>query len=410
MHFAIVSYTFPPSKEIGGRRWAKFSQHLSRLGHEVTVVCANKSTDINWYREEYPGINFRLLPKRYPDWLSGYTKSFGEKLGYFFATRILKFFTRHNLFDKGFAWRNVMLNALEDLHQHNKIDILIASGAPFSILHFGAEFKNKHKEIFYVTDLRDPWTWGDYYGLPNLPLYKKKYQKHLESESMKWSDMVCYSTQSIGDFLKNQYPAFESKMLLLPHAYEPDKFPKNTKEEKRNGFIYGGSLYPGLEDYFKKIAAVIDSNPDPAFKWDIYTGSPYPLLDDPLFTGKNIVKHSFVPEQQLFQEIKKSSAYLVLFPPTDKDLISTKFFEIIYTGTPILYIGAEGDVGKFIRENRVGVHILPENIEEELPKYLKGKIPFEPGYFDISQYTFEVVTQNFVKAIIDFKIRDWQGL
>lgn len=403
MHFAIVSYTFPPSKEIGGRRWAKFSQHLSQQGHEVTVICSNKSTDLSWYKKEYPEIDFRLLPKRYPKWLSGYTKSFSEKLRYFFATRIGTHFIKHNIFDTAFAWKRQMLRALEDIHRSKKIDVLVATGAPFSVLYFASEFKKKYNEILYVSDLRDPWTLGNYYGLPDLPLYKKNYQKHMEFKTMEFSDLICYSSQSIGDFLKNQYPVFTDKMLLLPHAYDPDKFPKNMNEGKREGFIYGGSLYPGIEGYLNEIISVLKSNPESGFKWKIYTGTPYPLLDDALFTSQSIVKHHFVPEEQLFKEIMSSSAYLVLFPPSDKDIISTKFFEIIYANTPILYIGEDGELGKFISENRVGVHILPENIKSELPKYLNGDVPFEHGYFDVTQYSFSSVTESFLKVLKDIK-------
>ena len=62
MHFTIVSYTFPPSKEIGGRRWAKFSLNLANMGHEMTIICADNSTDVSWYEKEYPGIEVKLLP------------------------------------------------------------------------------------------------------------------------------------------------------------------------------------------------------------------------------------------------------------------------------------------------------------------------------------------------------------
>lgn len=404
MHFAIVSYTFPPSQEIGGRRWAKFSQHLSRLGHKVTIICADKAgAPPGWYEKEYPGLEVILLPKRYPDWLSGYTKSILEKLYYFIFVRILSPLTKQNLFDTGFAWKKTMLRALEDLHTKNKIDVLVATGAPFSLLYYGSAFKNRHKEIFYVTDLRDPWTWGSYYGIPALSRIKKKYQELSEYSSVKSSDMVCYPTDNMGNFLKQKYPEFSPKFYLLPHAYEADKFPKTAVHEKKAGFIYGGTLYKGIEDYLKRIADVLKSNPNSGFKWDIYTGTHYPLLDDPAFAHGCILKHPLVPEERLFLEIKKSAAYLALFPETDKDLISTKFFEIIYAGTPILYIGEEGDVGRFVRENRVGVHILPANIEKELPKYLNGNVPFEPGYFDVSQYSFHTVTENFLKALANRK-------
>jgi hypothetical protein len=122
------------------------------------------------------------------------------------------------------------------------------------------------------------------------------------------------------------------------------------------------------------------------------------MFDNNFANGK-IQKFNFIPEQELFKKIKTSVAYLVFFPESEKDLISTKFYEIIYTQTPIIYIGAEGAVGKFIRENRVGVHILPENMEEELPKYFHQSVPFESGYFDLSKFSFQKVTQDFIVKI-----------
>lgn len=398
MHFTIVSYTFPPSKEIGGRRWAKFSQHLAKKGHEVTVICAADTMDHNWFEKEFPGVELRVLPKCYPDWLSGFTKSLKEKLLYIIYTRLWSPFTKQNLFDRGYAWKKPMLEALEDLHRVKPIDVLVVTGAPFSLLYYGSEFKMRHKEILYVGDLRDPWTWGSYYGIPNLAPRKKKLQELSELKTIEACDMVCYPTEHMGDFLKKKYPAFSLKMYLLPHAFDPDKFPTSSIMEKREGFIYGGSLYPGIEGYIKKLAEILKSNPDTTFKWDIFTGSNYPLID--LNFKKGVVNmHALIPEDQLFQKIVKSSAYLAFFPVSDKDLISTKFFEIIYTKTPIVYIGEEGDVGRFIRDNHIGVHILPQNMELDLPNYLNGHVPFETGYFDVEQYTFAKVTENFLIAI-----------
>jgi len=405
MHFTIVSYTFPPSNDIGGRRWAKFSQHLAKKGHEVTVLCADNVINDEFYEKEFPGINVKVLPKCYPDWLSGFAKSLKEKVLYKFYSGFLNPFTKQNLFDKGFAWKKTMLTELENTHLKNPIDVLVVTGAPFSLLYYGSLFKKLHKEIEYVADLRDPWTWGSYYGIPNLSRFKKKYQEMSEYKTLEACDMVCYPTEHMGNVLKGLYPSFSSKLYLLPHAYDPDKFPNVPQHEKREGFIYGGSLYPGIEDYIKHLGEIVKANPDSGFMWNIYTGTNYPLIDSNFANGC-IQKHKFVPEEQLFQKIKNSSAYLAFFPPTDKDLISTKFFEIIYTQTPILYIGDEGDVGRFVRENRVGVHILPENMKRDLPKYLSGNVPFEKGYFDVAQYTFDSVTENFLIALKKLKSKN----
>jgi len=408
MHFAIVSYTFPPSKEIGGRRWAKFSQHIAKNNHQVTVICANQSVNHDWYRKDFPGINFKLLPKCYPDWLSGFTKTTKEKLQYMFYTRVVSPLTKQNLFDRGYAWKKPMLQALEDLHQSQPIDIMVVTGAPFSLLYYGAAFKARYKSIIYVGDLRDPWTWGSYYGIPNLSFFKKKFQEKSELKFIEACDLVCYPTENMGSFLKEKYPDFLSKFYLLPHAYDPDKFPKIIKEQKRKGFIYGGSLYDGIEEYLLKLDKIVKANSETEFEWEIYTGTNYPLIDTNFANGK-VSKKPLIPEEQLFQKISESAAYLAFFPTTDKDLISTKFFEIIYSQTPILYIGEEGEVGKFIRENRIGVHILPENMERELPQYLNGKVPFENGYFDVKQYTFSSVTQNFLNFLKEYKQQQVQS-
>lgn len=402
MHFTIVSYTFPPSTEIGGRRWAKFSQHLAKKGHEVTVVCANDLVNREFYEKEFSGIDVRVLPKCYPEWLSGFTKSLREKLLYMVYTRVVSPITKQNLFDRGFAWKKPMLNELEQIHRKKPIDVLVVTGAPFSLLYYGSLFKICHKEIQYVTDLRDPWTWGSYYGMPTLSKSKKKFQELSECKTIEACDMVCYPTENMGDVLKEKYPGFLSKFYLLPHAYDPDKFPNINTKENREGFIYGGTLYDGIEEYIKQLAEIVKANPDSGFKWDIYTGTKYPLINSEFANG-SIQKLSFITEEQLFQKISKSAAYLAFFPKTDKDLISTKFFEIIYTQTPIVYIGEEGDVGRFIRENRVGVHILPENMKNELPKYLNGNVPFEKDYFDVLQYTFSSVTDKFLIALKNFK-------
>lgn len=402
MHFAIVSYTFPPSIDIGGRRWAKFSQQLVKRGHEVTVICSGTLVDYDWYKHEYAGVKVIPLPKRYPEWLGGFTKSLYEKVAYKFYISILSHFTKQNLFDRGFAWKKTMLGALEIIHDKKPIDTLIVTGAPFSLLYYGSIFKKRHPEIQYVTDLRDPWTWGSYYGIPNLSKEKKKYQHFSELEAIKASDMVCYPTEHMGNVLKAKYPSHSSKFYLLPHAYDPEKFPRLNSEVKRQGFVYGGTLYDGIEEYLKTLDVIVKENPASGFSWDIYTGTNYPLINSQFANG-GVKKHGFIPEDKLFEKIQSSSAYLAFFPVMDKDLVSTKFFEIINTQTPIVYIGEEGEVGKFIRENKLGVHILPENMRRDLPKYLGGNIPFEKDYFDVSKYTFSSVTDNFLAALKDFK-------
>lgn len=398
MHFTVVSYTFPPSTKIGGRRWAKFSLEIKKAGHEVTVVTANDEPDYDFAKREYKNIIFKFLPRLYPTWLTGITVSYLEKFLYAIAIKVWQPINKKSIFDSGCFWRKSMLHALEQIHKEKEIDILIVTGAPFSLLRYGAEFRKKHPSVYYIVDFRDPWTWGDYYGFQIMKARQIDFQEESEYLSVSSGDLVCYPTENMGNFLKKKYPAFLEKFCLLPHAFDPEKYTGIKKDVPRSGFIYGGTLYDGIEPYLQSMAAVLNANPSFDFRWDIYTGSRFPIINE-IFQADKVKMHPFLTESELFQKITNSKAYLAFFPESDKDQVSTKFFEIINTRTPIIYIGEAGELGDFITNNHLGVHILPNAIRTEIPKYINGEIPFKPDYFDVSQFSFPAVTSEFLKVL-----------
>lgn len=398
MHFVIVSYTFPPSREIGGRRWGKFSIYLCKEGHSVTVVCAGNKTDKDFYEKNYPGIEIITLPKNYPEFLKGYTKNIIEKILYFIMTRIISPTIKYNIFDWGLFWKKQLLNTLKVIHKKQKIDVLIITGAPFSLLYYGTFFKRKHKDIFYVIDLRDPWTNGENYGFKTMDSKKRDLQEFQEKNSVQYADLVCVPVDVMKKYFVEKYPEYSQKIYLLPHAYEPNNFDLKSNPEIKNRFIYGGALYDGIQEEFFKVINVIEKFAPQDFKWEIYSNTINKILEN----KKNYQKveiHSFIPEKELFYKIASSKAYLMIYPESDKDFISTKFFEIIYAKTPVIFIGKKGEISEFIKQNKLGVHISPENIENELPAYLSGDLKFEGHSFDINQYSFSKVTRRFLEKI-----------
>lgn len=398
MHFVIVSYTFPPSKEIGGRRWAKFSKELRNAGLQVSVICSKENDYKESDLKEYAGITINHLPKYYPVWLEGHAKTLFEKIAYKLCVSVLSKFIKNNIFDRGVAWKKPLIATLNKINKSKPIDVLIVSGAPFSLLYYASKFKLENKNVVYIADIRDPWTWGNLFGIPNMSAQKKQFQEYMELTAIKTCDMFVYPTKNMGDFLLQKYKDYTDKFYLLPHAYEPDKFKNIVKTNPKKGFIYGGTLYSAIDDYIKDLEVIVNQNLDTTFNWEIYTSTEYPLISSGFANGR-IKVYGLIPETELFQKIANAKAYLAFFPPSDKDLISTKFFEIVYIGTPIIYVGEEGEVARFIRENKLGVHILPKNLMDELPKYIDGEIPVENNSFDVTKYSFTNVTKEFLKIL-----------
>ena len=62
----IVSYTFPPSHGIGGRRWAKFAKYLNRNGAAVKILTFSTGDGSNWNHDvsEYKNLVDKLDPKQ----------------------------------------------------------------------------------------------------------------------------------------------------------------------------------------------------------------------------------------------------------------------------------------------------------------------------------------------------------
>jgi len=362
-------------------------------------VCAENKADKDFYRINYKGIQIITLPKYYPEFLKGQTKNFIEKILYFIITRIISPVIKYNIFDWGLFWKNPLLNILNKLHKKQPIDVLIITGAPFSLLYYGTFFKRIHKDIFYVIDLRDPWTNGENYGFKTMNSKKREFQEFQEKESVQYADLVCVPADIMKKYFIEKYPECSQKIYLLPHAFEPENFNLTSNLKIENRFIYGGTLYNDIEEELIKVINVIEKNAPKDFKWEIYSNTPYKLLEN-IPSGGKVMKHSFIPENELFSKISSSKAYLMIYPETDKDFISTKFFEIIYAKTPIIFIGKNGEISEFIKKNKLGVHISPESIEKELPTYLSGDIKFEGHSFDISQYYFLNVTKSFLEKIV----------
>lgn len=400
MHVLIVSYSFPPSKEIGGRRWSKFAKYIYREHHDVTVITSENVLANNETKSEFNGIEFHYIHPKYPVWLTGHTKNIVEKLLYFFFVRFVNKIIRFNIFDKGIFWKSELIKKITDINNTKEVNVLIITGAPFSLLYYGTLIKNKFKSIFYVIDLRDPWLETDKYGIKTMSSRKFNYQKKMEKDCVYSSDLVTLPTPFMIKLFRNKYPEISNKYYLLPHAYDTDKFNNINFNSERKHLIYGGTIYNKTEKLFIQLDNVFTNNPDLDLCWNIYTNTD-------ITNYKKIIKNldkfnfqDFIPENELFKKIASSIAYLILLPDEEKDFISTKIFEIIYLKTPIICISNPGELSEFIVKNSLGVHILPQNIEDELPEILKSKLTINVN-FPIHEYSFQYVTKKFLQTISD---------
>jgi len=397
----IISYTFPPSNGIGGRRWAKFAKYLSK--NERDIYLLTKDIGAAASNKVYSGIKeVDFFKSGYPQILNNNPTKLRDKIYYKLALLYVKLFSIGNYYDRAIFLEKEFLKKAERIVKFNQINEVIITGAPFRLLYFGTLLKKKCK-IILLCDIRDPWTWGKGYGMTLLSSERKEKELYFESEVLRHADLITVPVVPMLDHLKSHYPAFSNKIKLLTHAYDSTDFEVKSNDDKGSGFdlVYGGTIYRDLKNEFESIYQLCKENEELDFNLQIHTNRFQYLTKEKLkeIRGKLSIL-PYVSANELMNKIKNADAYLLIFPDEVKDFITTKFYEIIQCRTPIIYIGVEGDVSKFITSNNLGVHIKPEDIKRQLLEIISSKFVGDHNTkFPIEQYSFKSVTETLLEYL-----------
>jgi glycosyltransferase involved in cell wall biosynthesis len=387
----IVSHTFPPFRGIGGRRWAKLAKELARRGHPVHVVHADQGRELKgsfWETDAmHPLIHRYALRMRYPQVLMKRPlTSVAEKLAYRYWSKVLPCMTKGNPFDRSVRWAPVLLPACEKLIAQHSIRRVIATGPPFALLHQLLPLKKRY-DVRLIADMRDPWTWGEVYGRSSLSTARKVREDELEAEVMAGYDRVTTPSPYVLSHLQKAHPTQADKMLLLEHVIDPDELGDPVKPAPDGMFrmIYAGSIYnaSGFASYLTELIGAFRSvEQERPERWrqlvlDLYiTGHGVKDLQRMVMAGgqgDRIRFHDPLPGNRLFPIIKRADLVLAYMPPEKRDLVSTKFNEIAYLGTPVLHIGEAGGLSEHINAQGLGASMRVEDVSAQLPFVLKGE-------------------------------------
>jgi glycosyltransferase involved in cell wall biosynthesis len=416
----VISYTFPPYKGIGGRRWAKFAKALARRGHPVHVIHSAGGKELLgslWNDDvQHASIITHPLPQRYPTVLfKRPLTSLSEKILYRLWSRVMPLITKGNWFDKGVLWKKSLLTKCEELINAHKVRNVVVTGAPFSLMAHLTELKAKHPGLNLVADFRDPWTWGHYYGQKLLGKERQAYEEAQEALVARKFDKLVSPAPDIVSHLRTKYGGNADRYVHIPHAIDPDEMGEATERAADGTFrlIYAGSLY-GAEEaevYFEEVLKAFERlrAEDPSTfartVFDLYiTGhSTEAYRNNVRARGleERIRFHAPLPARALFPRIREADLVVIFIPSPNKDFLGTKFNEIFYLRRPVLHVGVDGRVGRTITEKRLGASIRVEEVAAELPRMIAGqrRIELDPNV-DLSEHVLEKITDTLVREVL----------
>jgi glycosyltransferase involved in cell wall biosynthesis len=416
----IISYTFPPYKGIGGRRWAKFARTLAERGHPVHVIHSAGSDDLKgslWNDDVvHPNIHTHPLPQRYPTVLfKRPLTTFTEKVMYRAWQRALPLITTGNWLDKAVRWRKPLLALCERLIAAHGIRNIIVTGAPFSLMAHVCALRQRHPELNLVADFRDPWTWGHYYGQKLLSATDQEHEQAQEALVARTFNKLISPAPDIVAHLKDTYGGVDGKYVLIPHAIDPAEMGSPAPRPNDGTFrmMYAGSLYGAeeAEAYFEEVLKAFEDlrTQDPArfarSVFDLYiTGhgtDAYRAKVKARGLEAQIRFHAPLPAREIFPRLAAADLVIIFIPSPNKDFLGTKFNEIFYLRRPVLHVGVEGRVGRTIAERRLGASIRVEEVAVELPRIIRGerRITIDPNV-DLSEHLLGSITDKLVRDVL----------
>jgi hypothetical protein len=403
----ILSYFYPPCNKVGGRRWAKFGKYLHNHGYEVFVVCVDFRTtqscpweqDVVDFRNNITRLPYR---ERRPFYRRNKApKSIVGKIRYrlsLLQTKVFSAFSDNNLEDISRGYKRQLLKEAERKISNNAISTLIITGGPFEWCYDAIVLKERYPHLNCLLDLRDFWTRP--VEDPTKAKQEEEYQK--ERKCVELANHVCTPAERIKEHLVKLYPTEESKIFVLPHAYDMSELADTGSEQRDStvlSFVYAGILYSQMEHAIGSLCRLMNEllRNNIKVRVDLYT---FDLSYSDVFIREglgDVVKyHRPVSPKVLFRVLRSKDYLLQLRAGNtlEQHFKSTKFYELIALRKPIIYFGPEGDVSEFLTQHRLGFsgNVDPRGLcNKILSNQASQAIPDKD--FDVSEFEFENVTK-----------------
>jgi len=396
----IISHTYPPAAGVGGRRWAKYSKYLNQNSIIPYILTSQSTSNDSLWKDDIKEIkNIFFYKNFFPNVISKTQLTFFDKILYRLAIFFVKFFTKGNYYDRVVFDKSRLINQIDGLLKKNAINNLIVSGAPFNLLYYSAIYKQKNPGINFIVDIRDPWTWGQNYGITLISDQRKLVEKKKESLVINVADTIFVPTGIMYDYLIKTYPACANKIKVLPHGFDgdsirPREVPLNLHSTKIK-IAYIGELYDNIGHYFEMIADSMHEEHSP-FLIDFFsrTDRYKDTFSQRSLVGTKVNYYPLIKSDELFDRLRDYDFILIVHPQFAKDYISTKFYEILYSKTPIIYIAEKGLTSEFIEETKSGIFLSAEQICEFFKSDSVVRDFKYEEYKDINNFELNYLTQN----------------
>jgi glycosyltransferase involved in cell wall biosynthesis len=365
----LITYYYPPMQAPGAYRTVSFAKFLPQYGYDVvtlTVLIDRYTWNGAITPSAMPGENIIIRSKGahigeiakglFGNRFLGYGRTRAEFLGRnagplrkslgFFYDNLLSFP------EPEWLWYPLAIKRATRVVKEIRPDILLSSALPVSSHWIAYHLKSR----FHI-----PWV-ADYRDLTSQNEVKKRsapfntLEALLEKRLIGESDAVTTVSKPLAVKLSKKVGKF---VHVVTNGFDPDEFDAETAtlppgwSKTRKNAIYTGMIYPDRQDpvpLFKAIQQLSEKNRIQKGDFALWLFGPNVEVARSFFPSQELEDYVIIggnlPRNQALH-CQRNADLLVVFDWIDKraaGIYSTKLFEYIGAGKPILSLGRKGSV------------------------------------------------------------------
>lgn len=373
----MMAYLYPPLFNTGTTRAIKFVKYLPAFGYkpvilttasygtlpndsEARVFRANDPLDMvkSTYRllakkkiSNQPDLKDRVLP---PD------------------SRLEKLKSALLAPDGKISWYPAAVNLGRKLLDSYPVQLLFSTSSPETNHLVALKLKQK-TGLPWVADFRDGWMFEPLISTRHASIFRRRLDARLERKVVLAADRVTTVNRVIAQDLTHRYPQAAGKIVVIPNGYDPQDFDglnRTGKNCEKFRVVHTGALWlsrkgtsiAGLLQALK----ILDSNRHPIAKVleIVMIGN---LTHSEIENiGQSGVKRFFslqkpVPYRQALQHQMDADVLLLITSPHDVGVSTTKLYEYLATGRPILALAGQSAAGELVKEMEAGLVVDPDD-------------------------------------------------
>lgn len=365
----IISFHFPPSPGVGGRRWSKFVKYLSRNNSVGIHVISAKNTVVgvsSSYIKDIQNSNFKhlTLKPRYPLYMQNMEfprKGILASIGFRLQRVFVMLFSKGNYFDYTVFWKKYFTGEIARYVDQHKINRVIISGPPFRYAFYSLELKKKfpHLKLFY--DSRDPWC--DVNHPPTVSTSRLNYEARLEKYTLAGVDGIFAVSEFQKKVMLTRCPD-AAPIHVIRNGFDLEDLPPDLEAKvSSNGEIrlaHFGVMHGTKDYYWKPFVAALDllkeSNPQVFDKLviDFIGLCPLDVLNAFRQTGIKVIDHGFQEMKNAYHLLNQCDIALWFKYDGSAGDYATKFGDYIALKKFIWTFSVKGEVTDYISKNHIG--------------------------------------------------------